>query len=142
MTVKRNIKVPLTDEEIVKYAKEAADKSLAATNKKEELKSFSKQRKGEIEEIETEIHNLQWKVNSGEEWRQVECTEERDIEKKVKVYKRVDTGEYVDSEPMTDYELQLTIEDEIKKKEEEEKKNEAPEEPAPEEKKKNKSKKD
>jgi hypothetical protein len=105
--VKVPLEVRLTEAEL-----KAAGKAMAeAINKRNriegEVETFKAQKKAELAAIEAEVSRNAVLVNSEKEFRLVECSVDYDFDKKgVKTYTRVDTGEIVRTEPITNEERQ------------------------------------
>jgi hypothetical protein len=63
----------------------------------------------ELKETNAEIETLTKTVATGEEIREVECIEEKDLDRRVLVVRRLDTGAVVDSRPLTVEECQADL---------------------------------
>jgi hypothetical protein len=96
----------LTDEEKLKYSKQMAE---AFTNKcraEDAMKSFSSQKKAEIQNLESAVNLLADKLNSGKEYRPIECMVEYNFDDKTKRWIRNDTQEIIKEDIITEEELQ------------------------------------
>ena len=96
----------LTDEEKAKYS---ADLAQAVSDKKKhegEMERFKSQNKAQITSCETTIDLCAELVNTGREYRSVECSIEYDFDNKTKKWIRIDTGEEVKHDIITESELQ------------------------------------
>ena len=83
----------LTDEEKLRYSKELSEAISAKARAEESLKSFQTQKKAEIAKAEATINMLAEKINTGHEFRPVECEIKWDFKKKEKSWVRKDTSE-------------------------------------------------
>ena len=96
----------LTDEEKLKYSKELSESVSKMQRANDSLKSFSTQIKSEIASCEAKINALADKLNSGREYRSVECQIKYDFDKKEKIWIRSDTAEIAKTDIITEKELQ------------------------------------
>jgi hypothetical protein len=100
----------LTDKEKLGYSKELGE-ALSKKNRAEDsLKSFQTQAKSDIAGLEAKINSLADKINTGREYRSVECEVIMDFEKKEKIWTRKDTGEIAKTDIISEHELQEEIE--------------------------------
>lgn len=83
----------LTNEEKLNYSKELAEAVSARTRAEENLKSVQTQIKAEITACDGKINGLANKIETGKEYRFVECEILYDFKKKTKKWKRSDTGQ-------------------------------------------------
>lgn len=70
------------------------------------LSAVSKQIRAEIAEYDAKVQGLGSKLQSGYEYREVDCTITYDFTKKVKEWKRVDTGTVVKTGTISEEEAQ------------------------------------
>lgn len=96
----------LTDAEVRDYAEQLADAHRRIQREKENLKSVSAQIKSEITLAEAKANNCAEKVNSKQEFRDIECRIIYDFAKREKTTVRTDTGATVKTERIHDDELQ------------------------------------
>jgi len=85
----------LTDKERLQYSKGLSETISAKARAEESLKSFQTQKKAEITGFEAKINLLADKLNTGREFRLVECKIKYDFKKREKNWVRKDTGEIV-----------------------------------------------
>ena len=95
----------LNDTEKLAYSKDLGENITLKTRSEESLKSFQTQKKAEIAGHEAKINLLADKINTGREYREVECKIEFDWDEKVKSWVRKDTGANVKTERMSDEEI-------------------------------------
>ena len=96
----------LTDDEKLKYSKELSESISKKQRADDSLKSFSTQIKSEIASCEAKIDALADKLNSGREYRAIECSVKYDFDKKEKTWVRLDTGEIAKTDIITEKECQ------------------------------------
>lgn len=96
----------LTDQEKLVYSKSLGENITLRSRAEEGLKSFSTQKKAEIAGYEASINLLADKINTGREYRDVECDIQFDLDEKLKTWVRKDTGEHAKVEKMTDEEIE------------------------------------
>lgn len=104
--VKLPLEVKLTKDEMMAASKalaEAINKSNRIIN---ELDTFKAQKKAELTAAKDEIAKQSVLVNSEKEFRNVECEVDYDWRKAVKHFIRLDTGEIVRTEAITNEERQ------------------------------------
>ena len=101
-----NLECILTEQEKLKYAKEMSEHVSKKHRVEDNLKSVSTQLKSEIASHEGSINSLAEKLNSGREYRMVECNVEYDFKKGVKTIIRTDTGEIAKVEEISEEERQ------------------------------------
>ena len=99
----------LTDEEKLKYSKELSENISRKQRSEDSLKSFSTQVKSEIASCDAKINAFADKLNSGREYRSVECLVKYDFDKKEKVWIRSDTGEIAKTDIIFEKELQEEV---------------------------------
>ena len=88
-----NLECELTDAERLIYSKKLAGALTDKSRSEDRLKSFQTQMKAEIAGYEANINMLSDKINTGHEFRDVECAVEWLWEKGEKHFIRIDTGE-------------------------------------------------
>jgi hypothetical protein len=103
-----NIQVNLTDAEKLKYSKEMSEAVSAKARAEDNLKSFSTQTKAEIASFDATINKIAEKLNTGKEYRLIECEVKTDFKTKTKKFIDKD-GEVVREDILTDSELQQEL---------------------------------
>lgn len=105
---KRKVYLPcaLTEKELKDYSDLMADAYRNRIRAEENLKSAQTQLKSDIAVAEGKIASCADKINSKQEYRDVECTVEFNFKSREKKIVRIDTGEVVRTEPISDDELQ------------------------------------
>jgi hypothetical protein len=96
----------LTEKQRMDYAKEMAlnyNKKTAAEN---QLKAFKSSMNDIIDGCDAKISELNRKVDTGKEYREVNCEIDYDFDKKTKTWTRTDTKEICKDDIITEYELQ------------------------------------
>jgi hypothetical protein len=96
----------LTDEEKAQCASQLAQAVSDKKQKEGEMETFRSQNKAEVTAAETKINLFAEKVNTGREFRSIECSIEYDFDKKIKTWFRKDTGEIVKDDIISESELQ------------------------------------
>ena len=96
----------LTDKEKLEYSKQLAENVSNKARAEDSLKSFQTQQKAQISNHEAQINLYSEKINTGKEYRAIECQVIYDFEKKEKSWKRKDTGEIAKTDIITEKELQ------------------------------------
>lgn len=96
----------LTDKEKLAYSKELSEAVSKKTRAEESLKSFQTQMRAEITGNEAKINLLAEKLNTGKEYREIDCEINYDFEKKEKTWVRLDTGEIVKTRAIPEEEMQ------------------------------------
>jgi len=114
---KLNLECVLTDQEKLAYSKQLAENLSKKQRAEDTLKSFNTQKKAEIAGLDAEINLKVDKINSGREYRDVECTIFWDWDRKVKVWTRTDTGEVAHEDIISEHELQEEADLQAKKQE-------------------------
>ena len=106
----RRIDLPLecrlTEPEIKAAGKELAEALNHKTRIENELETFKQQKKAEVAAIDAIIARNTVLVNSEKEFRTVECEQRYDFDNALKTITRLDTGEIVRSEAITNAERQ------------------------------------
>lgn len=112
---KEYLKYDFSKEEVADFAEELSrkigDLELKEKGKKDVVKNID----AEIAKLEVEISSLATRVKDKYEYRMVDCEILYDYKKKKKEYKRLDTNEKFKSVPLSESELQISI-DEIQDK--------------------------
>lgn len=104
------LKCELTDAETADAARELAKANARRAAIEQQKKEVDSQLKGEIEAQNTVIQRLATLINTGHEFRNVECTVILDKpEAGKKTIVRNDTGEEVTVKPMTDADRQMVL---------------------------------
>lgn len=101
-----NVEIELTDEDRLKYSKELAEFINKKQLAEKQLKSFSSQKKAEIALAEEHISLYSEKINTGREYRDIECTVEYDWSKRVKKYISVSSEECMREDIISQADLQ------------------------------------
>jgi hypothetical protein len=96
----------LTEDELKNYSKQMADSFSKRQRAEDSLKSMQTQMKAEIQGHEAKMNLCAEKVNSGKEYRDVECEIVYNWDKKEKEYVRKDTGEIAKTEIIDEKDLQ------------------------------------
>jgi hypothetical protein len=77
----------------------------------DDIKAYQTEKKAEITKYEAIVNINRSKLNRGKDTQWVQVTISKDFKEKIKTYTRNDTGEIVKELPLTDDDLQLTLED-------------------------------
>lgn len=105
-----HLECTLTDQEKLAYSKTLSENVSKKARSEESLKSFQTQIKAEITSCEAQINLLAEKLNTGKEYRMVECEIRYDFKMKEKKWIRTDTGEVAKQEVISEEELQEEME--------------------------------
>ena len=81
-----------TDEEKLKYSKDLGEHLSEKRQQEDSLRSYQTQAKAEIASHDAQINLLADKINTGREYRDVECRIEYNWDKKTREWYRLDTG--------------------------------------------------
>lgn len=100
----------LTDKERLDYSKVLSEKISEGQRLNDNLKSVQTQIKAEIVACEGIINSIADKLNTGKEYRSVECEIKYDFKKKTRKWIRKDTGKIVKEGIIPDEEMQEEIE--------------------------------
>jgi hypothetical protein len=108
-TSKEYCKYLFSAEELAKISSEMAQQVEEKKHLDDDLKAIKDDFKAKISKAEAAINSCALKVNNGYEMRNIECIVDKDYEKKVVRYIRLDTGEVVRTRLMeqADFELNL-----------------------------------
>ena len=96
----------LSDDELKVYSKSMAEAFKSKEKVEAELQAFKSKKKGEVEAYDALVKDMSYKISSGKEFRKVECRVNYDWDNKEKIIARIDTGEIVDIEIISEHELQ------------------------------------
>jgi hypothetical protein len=107
--ITKPLSVRLTDEEVLKYGREAARAVADRESIESDFDSMKKDYKARIDEQTAIVSKLSPRIHSGKETRDVECEEVKDWTKGTVVVTRLDTFEIVDQRPMRDEERQMEV---------------------------------
>lgn len=118
----RKLPVRLTDTELLAKSKELAARITELEDVEATKKSAVAQCKLKSDDLEAEIHDLAKILRTGREDREVEVKELRNDQARTIEVIRIDTGEIVESRPMTIHELQKPLFESEEPKEESRKK--------------------
>jgi len=77
----------------------------------DDIKAYQTEKKAEIAKFEAIINLNRSKLNRGKDTQWVQVTIKKNFKEKVKIYTRNDTGEIVKELPLTEDDLQMTLED-------------------------------
>lgn len=77
----------------------------------DDIKSYQTEKKAEIAKYEAIVNLNRSKINRGKDTQWVQVTIKKDFKAKIKTYVRNDTGEVVKELPLTEDDLQMTLED-------------------------------
>jgi hypothetical protein len=105
----RNLRVLLSQDEIVDRAKRSAYLMGEIEQKAEERDAAKKQANAHIEELEAEMHRLSLEVRDGGSYRDVPCERRYIYRTGAVVEVRTDNGEVLTERPMTEREKQLEL---------------------------------
>lgn len=108
----RTLACRLTDREILEKSGQAAAIYKERNNKEIELKEVSSALKEDIKEMNGQISRLQNEIYNKQEQRPVECAWFISRTEKIKVLKRLDTMEIVETQGLSPMELQEQLFDE------------------------------
>ena len=100
----------LTDEEKESYSSKLAQAVSDKRRKDCEMENYRTQHKAEITQFENAIVLYAEKVNTGKEFRPIECSIVYDFEEKTKTWFRKDTGEFAKDDIIPESELQEEME--------------------------------
>lgn len=100
----------LTDAEKLVYGKELSQNLNKIQELDGQLQRFKDEIKSEMTTCETTVNVLSRKIDTGKEFRMIECVIARDWEKKTRTWTRMDTGEVVKDDIIPDFELQEEME--------------------------------
>lgn len=106
MKTTKKLPVRLSDDEVIERGKQLVENIRKTGKAESEREAENKKRKAEIEALELITSKLVDIVEKGEEDRDVECELKKDFERGVVTVVRLDTGEVVETRPMTPDERQ------------------------------------
>lgn len=105
------VKVVFTDAEVADFARGLAQANRKRSSIEQQKKEVDTQLKAEIEAENTNIKRLSDHISNGHEYRNVECRVDLDTpEDGKRSIVRLDTGEVVKVQPMTDMDRQMRLE--------------------------------
>lgn len=105
--VMRNIQVKLTPPEIMAYGQEAGLVSSELRDLGFKFEDVKKQWKGKLLKVESTLNSILKKLKDGTEYRNVECTEEKDYAaRRVRYYFE---GQIVEERNLHEHEMQKTF---------------------------------
>jgi hypothetical protein len=96
----------LTNEEKLTYSKNLSENISKKTRSEEQLKSFQAQMKAEITSCDAQIQIIAEKLNTGKEYRPIECDIQYNYSTKEKIWVRKDTGEIAKTDIISEFDLQ------------------------------------
>lgn len=105
-TQTRDLLCELTDDEVRERGQKIAALELSQARSDDEEKSRRKLWKTRYEDVQSEIRELSHEVDSRRQLREVHCVIEWHMDSKREVIVRPDTGEIVESNPLTAKQLQ------------------------------------
>lgn len=108
---KENLKCILTEEELREVGRRMARSVQEKKEAEDALKNVKKQYEQVITGADAQINLCASKIQSGYEFREVECEVLRNYESGIIFVVRCDTGEQESSRPMTKEERQMRLED-------------------------------
>ena len=106
---KRNLKCVLTTEELLDKGQDLTAHMSTVERIEAELTSFKSGAKARIDEASAKVAQLKQQVAEKAEWRDVDCEEVHDTERRMVVLWRLDTNAIVSERPMLAHELQLEL---------------------------------
>ena len=107
--VQRNCPIALTREEKIAYGKQLADMNENYSEILAERKTANAKFKDRLDELEGRIAFMARVLANGEEWRPVDCTWQYDFASNSKMLVRMDTGQTIETKPITAEERQLML---------------------------------
>jgi hypothetical protein len=102
MAMTKTVRVPLTEEEILDRAQQMAALILQIRNAEEEKKELQKAAAEDIKSMEERLQQLSHDVRQRSQDAELEVEQRADLEAHEWVTTRVDTGEEIEREAMTD----------------------------------------
>jgi uncharacterized protein YecA (UPF0149 family) len=99
----------LTEKELLTYSKQLSENISKKARSEDCLKQFSSQVKSEIATCDANINSIAEKLNTGKEFRNVDCEIVYDFEKKERRWVRVDTFETIKTDMILEEDLQEGI---------------------------------
>lgn len=108
--IKRSLKCKFTDAEILQLGKDLAEKTELYGQIEADKKQITKEFDAKLAEAEAQIRSASGKVQSGNEYRSVDCTETfGEPDESRKTIRRLDTDEIVEVRELTTEEKQRTL---------------------------------
>lgn len=111
----RELEVELKTDEILEKAKELTTKFKARRKAEDRKKSFNSQIKSEIDGYDADINILSEAINTGKEFRDVNCYFTDTEDGITRFWTRLDTKEVIQSRPLRDDERQQDLIDDTEK---------------------------
>ena len=108
-TAVRNLKCNYSDEEIAEFKNNLVGGLMELENLEIEKKEFNTDISAKIKNKTSEISTLVHSINTGYEYRIVDCDIKIDIDKNEKLIIRTDTNEVIETLTLSDEERQLEI---------------------------------
>lgn len=105
----RNLTVRLTDAEISEYRRQAIEVYSAAGSLRKKKTIQNQAINVELKELDAEAESLRRRAKDEVEEREIECYDEKDLDKQVLYTKRADTDEVVDSRKLKVHEMQADL---------------------------------
>lgn len=102
----------LTEAEILAYGRDLASKHAEYARIESQFTAMKTEFKGKLEEVEARLATLANRIQSGEEYRDVETLETKNWSVLTVTRTRTDTGEVLESRPMREDEKQQELFDE------------------------------
>jgi hypothetical protein len=109
--ITESLEVQLTEKEIRTASKAMAEALRGKGQAEDEIKTFRSQKMAEVTRLEGQIAINAQLVNTEKEFRPVECEVSYDFAKGVKTTVRMDTGEVVRQEPVTNSDRQMFLDE-------------------------------
>lgn len=104
-----DLQCALTDTELLIYAKAMAEANHKMIDAEKQKTEYNKQIGADISRYEALCHSIAHKIDTGKEFREVECRVVYDWTAKTKQWIRIDTGEIAKEDIIPEYELQEEI---------------------------------
>lgn len=108
--ITKPLSVRLTDEDVLKYGREAARAVADRESIENDFDSIKKDYKARIDEQSAIVAKLSPRIHSSQETRDVVCEEVKNWTDGTVVVTRLDTGEVTESRPMREDEKQMEVE--------------------------------
>jgi hypothetical protein len=105
----KNLPCKLTEAEVLAYGRDLAGKHAEYSRIEGEFTALKTEFKGKLEEVDARISTLASRVQSGQEYRDVETIETKNWTKLTVSSIRTDTGEVIQNRPMREDEKQAEL---------------------------------
>ena len=112
----KNLPCKLTENEVLAYGRDLASKHAEYARIEAEFTAMKTEFKGKLEEVEARISTLASRIQSGQEYREVETVETKNWTTMTVTQVRTDTGEVLEKRPMREDEKQAELFDEAEAK--------------------------